>query len=403
MLSLIALSGLIASAVAVEPFWNEPDTGLETYLHSTNWTEGTQPLLKDMRGIPDFDFAARQSLDGQKYSFYRTANAGEWSYRNNLEIWSKVHFRTRHLTDVTKVNQTLATTILGYNFSAPVFISPAARGAYGDPDRAELNFVEASAKENTLYTAALYASKTIEEIAAAKSNDTLNGPQVLFQQIYTNANLSVTWDIIDRAEKAGAKAFVWTIDAPATSVRHRAARYDTTNANAVTSALTWDIYDQIKNHTKLPIIPKGITTVEDALLAIEKGAKAIYISNHGARQLDHSPSPLEIAYEIYRNAPEVFTKVEVLADSGVRYGSDVLKLLALGVKAVGLGRPFMYANCFGLEGVTKAIQILKSEIAADAAQAGIQDIQKIPTSILNLRALEPTVFLQEGTKVTGSL
>lgn len=79
--------------------------------------------------------------------------------------------------------------------------------------------------------------------------------------------------------------------------------------------------------------------MEDALLAIEKGAPAIYISNHGGRQLDHSPSPLEIAYEIYKNAPEVFTKIDVMADSGVRYGTDVLKLLALGVKMVGMGRP----------------------------------------------------------------
>ncbi|KAH7139422.1 S-2-hydroxy-acid oxidase [Dendryphion nanum] len=395
MRSLLLASGLIASALATEPFLNEPDTGLETYLMSTNWTEGTQPLLKDMRGIPDFDFAARHKLNNQQYSFYRVAAGGEWSYRNNLDIWSKVHFRMRMLTDVTKVNETLATTILGYNFSAPIFIAPAARGAYGDPERAELNFAEASGKENTLYTAALYASKTIEEIASAKSNNTLNGPQVIFQQIYTNANLSVTWDAIARAERTGAKAIIWTIDAPAGSTRHRAARYDTTNANGVTSALTWDIYDQMKNRTRLPIIPKGITTVEDALIAVEKGVPAIYISNHGGRQLDHSPSPLEIAYEIHRNAPDVFKKVEVLADSGVRYGSDVLKLLALGVKAVGLGRPFMYANCYGVEGVTKAIQILKTEIAADAAQAGIHDIQNIPASALNTRYLEQNVYLQE--------
>lgn len=87
------------------------------------------------------------------------------------------------------------------------------------------------------------------------------------------------------------------------------------------------------------MIPKGIVTVEDALTAIEKGAPAIYLSNHGGRQLEYSPSPLEIAYEIYRNAPQVFQQVEVMADSGVRYGTDVLKLLALGVKMVGLGRP----------------------------------------------------------------
>ncbi|RYP54639.1 hypothetical protein DL770_010954 [Monosporascus sp. CRB-9-2] len=151
----------------------------------------------------------------------------------------------------------------------------------------------------------------------------------------------------------------------------------------------------MKSHTSLPIIPKGIATVEDALAAVEKGVPAIYISNHGARQLDHSPSPLEIAYEIRRNAPEVFDKVEVLADGGVRYGSDVIKLLALGVRAVGLGRPFMFANTYGVDGVRKAIRILKAEIAADAAQLGIRDVQNIPASLLNTRALDDTVFLMD--------
>jgi L-lactate dehydrogenase (cytochrome) len=207
----------------------------------------------------------------------------------------------------------------------------------------------------------------------------------------------VTWDAISRAERTGAKALIWTIDAPATSTRHRAARYDTTNSNAATSALTWDLYDLMKNRTSLPIIPKGISTVEDAQEAIRRGVKAIYISNHGGRQLDHSPSPLEIAYEIHRNAPEIYTQVEVLADSGVRYGSDVLKLLAFGVKAVGLGRSFMYANCYGIEGVRKAIQIMKQEIAADAAQVGIHDVQNIPLSMLNARALEQTVYIKEKT------
>lgn len=123
--------------------------------------------------------------------------------------------------------------------------------------------------------------------------------------------------------------------------------------------------------------------MENALTAVEKGAEAIYISNHGGRQVEYSPSPLEIAYEIHRNAPEIFKKVEVLADSGVRVGTDVLKLLALGVKAVGLGRPFMYANTYGLEGITKAIQLLKTEVEHDAAQIGISDIHNISSNIVS--------------------
>ncbi|KAM0433994.1 hypothetical protein ACHAPT_003938 [Fusarium lateritium] len=389
MRSFTLLSPLIAVASAYEQWVNEPDTGLQTFLASSNWTEGSKPLLKDIRGVPDFDFAARQVMTDQQYAFYRTAAAGEWAYRNNLEVWEKARLRPHQLASVTGLNETLGVSIFGHNFSAPIFISPAARGAYGDPDRAELNFVDAAAEEDILYVAALYASKTIEEIGAQRAKH----DNTIFQQIYSNANLSVTWDAMKRAEAQGVKAFVWTIDAPATSTRHRAARYDTTNANGATSVLSWDLFDEIKSHTKLPIILKGITTTEDALKAVEKGADGIWLSNHGGRQVDYSPSPLEIAYELRRNAPEVFEKTEVLADSGVRYGSDVIKLLALGVKAVGLGRPFMYSNIYGVEGPKKLIQILKTEILADAAQIGITDLQNIPAKVLNTRALERDVYL----------
>ncbi|KAJ0158728.1 Cytochrome b2, mitochondrial [Colletotrichum tanaceti] len=393
MRSLFVVTQFLAAAAMAAELWNnEVDTGLETYLASTNFTQGMQPPLRDMRALPDFDFAARQKLGNQKYSFYRTGTAGEFSYRHNLDVWQKVQLRSKHLSDVTRLGETMATTVLGYRFSAPVFIAPAARGVYCDA-AAELNLVRAAGNEDVLYIPSMYASKTIEEIAAGKSNRTLNGPQVIFQQIYTNGNLSVTWENIRRAERAGAKAIVWTIDAPGDAVRHRAARYDTANANSVSSALTWDVYDQMRNRTALPIILKGITTADEALLAVERGARAIYLSNHGGRQLDHTPGPLEIAYEIHRNAPEVFRKVDVLADSGVRYGSDVLKLLALGVKAVGMGRPFMYANCYGLEGVTKAIDIIKTEIVRDGAQMGVTDVHNISMSFLNTRQLEQNVYL----------
>lgn len=124
-------------------------------------------------------------------------------------------------------------------------------------------------------------------------------------------------------------------------------------------------------------------SVEDAQLAVENGAKAIILSNHGGRQLDGSPSSLEVALEIYEKAPEVFTQIEVYADGGVRYGTDILKLLALGVKAVGLGRPFMYANVYGEEGVKKAIDLLKHEIAIDAGNLGVGDLKKIDPSYVS--------------------
>lgn len=147
--------------------------------------------------------------------------------------------------------------------------------------------------------------------------------------------------------------------------------------------MTWETYDQLRTMTTLPIIVKGILTVQDAKLAIEHGAPGIFLSNHGARQLDGAPSCLEVALAIHREAPEVFEQVEVYADGGVRYGTDVLKLLALGVRAVGLARPFMYANVYGLEGVRWAIKLLRREMLVDAANLGVPDLSRINASYVN--------------------
>ena len=150
--------------------------------------------------------------------------------------------------------------------------------------------------------------------------------------------------------------------------------------------MTWDLYQKLSKLTTLPIIPKGIQTVEDARLAVENGVKAIYLSNHGGRQLDTTPSSLEVALEIYNEEPGIFKKAEVYADGGVRYGADVLKLLALGVKAVGVGRPFMFSNVYGVDGVKKAVALLKREVAIDAGNLGVGDLQKIGPQFVNWKS-----------------
>ncbi|KAF2494365.1 (S)-2-hydroxy-acid oxidase [Lophium mytilinum] len=387
MHSFITLATLIVAASAARPFLNEPDTGLEEYL-GTDFPVGKLPNLTDIRGIPDFDFAARNYLNASSYSFYRTGAAGEWSYRNNLEAFSRVRWRPQALNDVHSVASTLPTKILGHNFSAPFFIAPATRAGLAH-EAAESNLVKGAYAGDILYITAIYATLSIEQIAAAKP---ANGSQVLFQQLYAAANLTAVQNNLDRAKAAGSKAIVFTIDAPATSTRHRAARYDLGNANSDTATLTWALYAQLRNMTSLPIILKGITTVDDVRKAISVGAPAIYVSNHGGRQLDGSPSPLEVCLEVYENDPTMFQKIEIYADSGVRYGTDVLKLLALGVRAVGLGRPFMYANAYGVEGVTHLIELLKTEIAADAANAGIQDVHRIQRERVNWKPLTTNGF-----------
>lgn len=158
------VTALINGALAARPWLNEPDTGIDDVLGDL--PEGTLPDLSDMVGLPDFDWAARHYLPLRNYTYYRNGAAGEWSYRNNLEVFQRYRLRPRVMVDITNIESTLPyvtiynfdevsdprtrTTILGHNFSAPFFISPCARGAYGHPE-AELNFVRGAAAGDILY------------------------------------------------------------------------------------------------------------------------------------------------------------------------------------------------------------------------------------------------------------
>ncbi|KAI1771499.1 FMN-dependent alpha-hydroxy acid dehydrogenase [Hypoxylon cercidicola] len=366
---------LLGGALAARPFLNEPDTGFDAVF--ADLPAGELPPLEKLVGLPDFDAAARRHLPVMNYTYYRNGAAGEWSYRNNLEVYNRYALRPRTMVDITNIESTLPTTILGHNFSAPFFISPCARGEYGHID-GEKGLVEGAAAGDILYMPSLLASLSIEEIATFKAED-----QVTFQQVYLDSNDTSTQIIFDRASKSGAKALVFTIDSAADGNRHRAARYGVGSADSSYTLITWDLYEHLTTMTDLPIILKGIQTVEDAQKAVEHGVPAIYLSNHGGRQIDGARPPLEVALEIHRQAPEIFSQIEVFADGGVRYGADVVKMLSLGVRAVGLGRPFMFANVYGTEGVQRAIEMLKHEIAIDAANAGVTDLKNIDPKIVD--------------------
>ncbi|KAH7018338.1 (S)-2-hydroxy-acid oxidase [Microdochium trichocladiopsis] len=374
--TLLALP-FIGSALAARPFVNEPATGIEELFDSL--PAGNLVPLNQIVALHDFDYAARKFLIPANYTYYRNGAGGEWSYRNNLEVFQRYRLRPRVMLDVTGVEATLPTTILGYNFSAPFFICPASRAANGNPTEVERGLVEGAAAGGILYNQAGYSDLSVEEVGeiAAKNN------QTFFRQIYLTGNDTTDKTAFNRAKAAGAKAIIWTVDSAADGVRHRAARYSMGSANGGFSLQTWGEYKKYKTWTDLPIVLKGIQTVEDAQEAVANGADAIWLSNHGGRQVDGSPSSLEVALEIHQEAPEVFKQIEVYADGGVRYGSDVLKLLALGVRAVGLGRPFMYANVYGTEGVKHLIKLLKNEIINDAGNAGIADLHNISPRAIN--------------------
>lgn len=190
--------------------------------------------------------------------------------------------------------------------------------------------------------------------------------------------------MIRRVEDAGADALVITVDSTAGSIRQRAFRYDVGSANTEFERLTWGYYEQLRNVTTIPIVLKGVTSVQTARESVEHGVAAIVLSNHGGRNLDGSPSPVEILMEIHREAPEILDQIEIWADSGVRYGGDVLKLLALGAKAVGLARPYMFANIYGTEGIEAVTEMLRNEVMVEGGNLGLGKLHDIDTSYVSL-------------------
>ncbi|KAG9052599.1 Cytochrome b2, mitochondrial precursor [Serendipita sp. 407] len=200
--------------------------------------------------------------------------------------------------------------------------------------------------------------------------------------------------IIRQIDDLGFKGIMLTVDAPVLGKRERDIRNrppvsddETPGGKRGVSAnldsffevnLQWADVAWLKGITSLPIVIKGIQTVEDVELAIEHGADAVYLSCHGGRQLDYAPAAMDVLWELRQRRPECFAKAEIYIDGGVRRGSDVVKALALGAKAVGLGRPFLYANgTYGERGVKRAIEILEEEIATTMRLVGARSLSEL--------------------------
>ncbi|KXH45667.1 hypothetical protein CSAL01_12168 [Colletotrichum salicis] len=378
---LLALICMIGHAVATRPFLDAPDTGIEKALQIPS--NGSLPSLDRLFGLNDFNYVAERLMNPMIYASVRGGAASEWSYRNNIESFEKLRFRPRVMVNATKIDASMKTAILGTLFDAPFFISPFANAGFAN-EEAEAALVGGAGEHGILYIASQASTLSMESIVASKQDP----KQVLWQQILLDSDTDVLpVDLFKQIENNNMTAIVLTVDSTADRTMYRSRRLipdPSIERDPRYIFLSWEFYDQLQTLTTLPIIPKGIQTVEDARKAIDHGAPAIFISNHGGRSLDGAPSALEVAWEIYKKDPNIFNEIEVYADGGVRYGSDVLKLLALGVRAVGMGRPFMYANLYGLKGISRAISLMKKEITAAGANLGLQDLKDIDATYIRL-------------------
>lgn len=321
------------------------------------------PPLGAMVSLEDFEKLATDILPNTAYAYYSSAGDDEDTLRENLNAWKKYWFRPRVLNDITKID--LSTTIMGIKSALPIFISPAAMARLGHP-LGEINLTKGAAQTGIIQGISSNASCTLEEMCDAR-----DAGQPLIFQLYLNWDRKKSEEIVRKVEELKINGIMFTVDAPVPGKRERDLRAkgdfddDEGGTKGVAQAisgyqaadLSWKDVDWLKSITDLPLIIKGVQSVEDAKLAAESGVKGIVLSNHGGRQLNFAPASIDVLREIREEAPEVFEKIEVYVDGGVRRGTDVLKALCLGAKAVGLGRPFLYAqSAYGEQGVVRAVQ-----------------------------------------------
>lgn len=359
----------------------------------------TSPHLLTVR---DFEKAARAALSPMAWDYFRSGSDAERTLRGNLRAYRRWEIHYRVLVDVTQ--RDLGVEVLGTRCSMPILVAPTAYHQLACPE-GELATARAAAEAGTIYTLSTLSTKSIEEVALAST-----GPK--WFQLYVHKDRELTRSLVARAEAAGFSAVMLTVDTPVLGRRLRdvrngfglpdglvmanlvdaMVRAGATSGSALSryiasrhdASLTWKDVEWLRGATRLPVLLKGIVRADDAERAVASGASAIVVSNHGARQLDGAPATLDV---LPRVVASVRGRIPVLVDGGVRWGTDVLKALALGARAVMLGRPILWGlSVNGGEGVRRVLEILREELSTAMALAGCPTIASIDQGLVERRA-----------------
>ncbi|MEV8608825.1 alpha-hydroxy acid oxidase [Amycolatopsis sp. NPDC051373] len=334
-----------------------------------------------MRTIAELEAAARERLDPAHYDFYAGAAGDELTLRANEEAFSRRVLVPRVLRGAAK--RDLATELVGSPLSMPVLVSPTAFHRLAHPD-GELATAKAVAKAGTVLVVSMAATTAVEDIADA-ARQAAADPALWFQ-FYLQPDLEFTESVVRRAERAGVRAFVVTVDSPVFGQRerdHRNGFHDLPPGLVVenlrdgfgrvrdiemSAEFTWEHVAWLKRTTALPVLLKGVLHPEDARLAVEAGVDGLVVSNHGGRQLDTAVSTVDALPAL---AEAVAGQIPLVLDGGVRRGTDVVKALALGATAVGVGRPVVWGlAAAGEEGVTEVLERLREETDHTLALCG---------------------------------
>jgi len=339
---------------------------------------GEQRLLN----VWDYERAAEERLDPGAFGYFAGGANDEWTLGENLAAFRRWVLRPRMLVDVSEVRT--ATTVLGSEVSMPVLVAPTAFQRMAHPE-GEVAMARGAAAAGTVMCLSTIATATIEQVAAAAPDS------ARWFQLYWSPDRGVVQDMVERAVAEGYRAIVLTVDLPELGRRERDLRTEfeipeevpvpaflalaeragvkPTDINwLVDKSLTWRDLEWLRSITALPILVKGILTAEDAELACEAGVDGIVVSNHGGRQLDGVAASLDALPEVVE---AVADRAEVLMDGGIRRGTDVVKALALGAKAVLAGRAPLYGLAVGgAEGVQRVLEPLRDELGLALALCG---------------------------------
>jgi len=321
--------------------------------------------------------AARRNLPQDVWDYLTGGAESETTMRRNRLGFDSLGLRPRVLVDVSKVDT--STTFLGQKLRIPVMMAPIGSLQTITPEGG-IAVAKAAAEFGTMNFVSSVTQPSLEDIAAST-----NHPKIF--QLYIRGGLDWCAEIVGRVKKAGYIALCLTVDTAHYSRRERPLlnRWQPPSRRTETgrifqAMLTWEIADAIKKIAGMPLIIKGIATAEDAKIAVDHGVDVIYVSNHGGRQLDHGRGTIDTLPEIVEAAAG---KADIVLDGGVTRGTDIVKALALGAKAVTIGKLQGWGlGAGGKDGLVRVLELLEEEMVVDMALMGVTRVDQITSNYI---------------------
>lgn len=346
--------------------------------------------------LAEYEDAAKRKLPPATYGYYKGGASDEITIEDNRRAYDEIKILPHVLRDVSQ--RDLSTTVLGQKIDFPVVIAPMAMAALAHPDK-ELGIANSAKTFGIPMCLSTLSTTKLEDVSATGVNS--------WFQLYVHKDRGLTRELVQRAEASGYQALVVTVDVPVAGYREYLIRnplrlpdniqletlkeywnqdeYPSINAYVAAQfdpSVTWDDIEEFASQTTLPVVVKGVLRADDALEALNRGVAGMVVSNHGGRQLDTVPATINVLPEI---AEAVDGRCELLVDGGIRRGTDIIKALALGAKAVMLGRPILWGLAVnGQAGVDDILTIIRREYDIAMALSGCTSSESIPRDLVRL-------------------